>query len=119
MEGYMTIKEASAKWGIRLRRINTLCNEGRIEDAVTKKRVDAVSKANATISSETSRKQTAESTLASLGVFKFGEKKNQKAIIEEATKKISDAQSALFSAESVYKSEMAAAGKNQYGNYFP
>lgn len=51
-----------------------------------------------------------ESTLASLGVFKFGEK-NQKAIIEEATKKISDAQSALSSAESVYKSEMAAAGK--------
>ena len=33
MEGYMTIKEASAKWGIGLRRINTLCNEGRIEGA--------------------------------------------------------------------------------------
>ena len=33
MEGYMTIKEASAKWGIGLRRINTLCNEERIEGA--------------------------------------------------------------------------------------
>lgn len=27
----MTIKAASEKWGIGLRRINTLCNEGRIE----------------------------------------------------------------------------------------
>ena len=33
MDGYMTIKEASEKWGIGLRRINTLCNEGRIEGA--------------------------------------------------------------------------------------
>lgn len=33
MEGYMTIKEASEKWRIGLRRINTLCNEGRIEGA--------------------------------------------------------------------------------------
>ena len=33
MEGYMTIREASEKWKIGLRRINTLCNEGRIEGA--------------------------------------------------------------------------------------
>ena len=33
MDGYMTIKEASEKWSIGLRRINTLCNEGRIEGA--------------------------------------------------------------------------------------
>lgn len=33
MDGYMTIKEASEKWGIGLRRINTLCNEGRIKGA--------------------------------------------------------------------------------------
>ena len=33
MNGYMTIKEASEKWGIGLRRINTLCNEGRVEGA--------------------------------------------------------------------------------------
>lgn len=31
MDGYMTIKEASEKWGIGERRINTLCLEGRIE----------------------------------------------------------------------------------------
>ena len=33
MDGYMTIKEASEKWGIGIRRINTLCNEGRIDGA--------------------------------------------------------------------------------------
>ena len=33
MEGYVTIKELSQKWGIGLRRINTLCNEGRIKGA--------------------------------------------------------------------------------------
>ena len=33
MDGYMTIREASEKWSIGLRRINTLCNEGRIEGA--------------------------------------------------------------------------------------
>ena len=31
MDNYMTIKEASEKWGIGIRRINTLCSEGRIE----------------------------------------------------------------------------------------
>ena len=33
MEGYMTLKDAPAKWGIGDRRINTLCLEGRIEGA--------------------------------------------------------------------------------------
>ena len=33
MDGYMTIREASEKWSIGLRRINTLCNEGRLEGA--------------------------------------------------------------------------------------
>lgn len=31
MDGYMTIKEASEKWNIGQRRINTLCQDGRIE----------------------------------------------------------------------------------------
>jgi hypothetical protein len=31
MDGYMTIKVSSEKWGIGLRRIHTICNEGRIE----------------------------------------------------------------------------------------
>lgn len=30
MEKYMTTKEAAAKWNITERRINVLCNEGKI-----------------------------------------------------------------------------------------
>lgn len=33
MTGFMTLREASEKWGIGARRINTLCSEGRIKDA--------------------------------------------------------------------------------------
>lgn len=33
MVGYMTLREASEKWGIGARRINTLCSEGRIDGA--------------------------------------------------------------------------------------
>ena len=33
MKGYMKISEASKKWGISERRINTLCLQGRIEGA--------------------------------------------------------------------------------------
>lgn len=33
MEGFMNLKEASVKWGISDRRINTLCLEGRIAGA--------------------------------------------------------------------------------------
>jgi hypothetical protein len=33
MNGFMTSTEASEKWGIGVRRINKLCNEGRIEGA--------------------------------------------------------------------------------------
>lgn len=31
---YITIQQASEKWEIGIRRINTLCNEGRIEGAM-------------------------------------------------------------------------------------
>lgn len=34
MQKYMTIKEASEKWGIGDRRINTLCLEGRVAGAM-------------------------------------------------------------------------------------
>ncbi len=34
MNGYMKISDASVKWGLGERRINTLCSEGRIEGAV-------------------------------------------------------------------------------------
>lgn len=33
MNGYMTLQEASQKWGIRGCRINTLCLQGRIDGA--------------------------------------------------------------------------------------
>lgn len=33
MKGFMTSTEASEKWKIGVRRINKLCNEGRIEGA--------------------------------------------------------------------------------------
>ena len=33
MNEYMTIKQAAQKWGIGERRINMLCQEGRIEGA--------------------------------------------------------------------------------------
>ena len=34
MNGYLKISEVSKKWGIKERRINTLCVEGRIEGAI-------------------------------------------------------------------------------------
>ena len=34
MNGYLKISEVAEKWGIKGRRINTLCLEGRIEGAV-------------------------------------------------------------------------------------
>ena len=34
MNGYLTIAQISEKWGIKARRINTLCLEGRIKGAV-------------------------------------------------------------------------------------
>ena len=33
MNGYLTLKEASARWGISDRRINVLCLQGRIPGA--------------------------------------------------------------------------------------
>ena len=34
MKEYWTIRETSEKWGISIRRISTLCKEGRIKGAV-------------------------------------------------------------------------------------
>jgi hypothetical protein len=34
MKDYLTISEVSKVWGIGVRRINVLCNEGRIDGAV-------------------------------------------------------------------------------------
>ena len=34
MNGFMTLKEASEKWGLSERRVNTLCLENRIDGAL-------------------------------------------------------------------------------------
>ena len=34
MNGYLKISDVSEKWGIKERRINTLCHEGRIDGAI-------------------------------------------------------------------------------------
>lgn len=34
MMEYLTIQQVSELWGLSVRRVNTLCNEGRIEGAV-------------------------------------------------------------------------------------
>lgn len=34
MEEYMTVRETAEKWGISIRRVNVLCNEGRIDGCV-------------------------------------------------------------------------------------
>lgn len=82
-----------------------------LENAATKKHNDALATANGIINSETKRKAAAETTLASLGFFKFREKKANKLIIEEATLKISNAEREITTAESEYKHEIAAVDK--------
>lgn len=34
MNEYLTIRQVAEKWGVSIRRINTLCNEGKIEGAM-------------------------------------------------------------------------------------
>ena len=34
MEGYMTIRETTEKWGVSTRRVTKLCHEGRIKGVV-------------------------------------------------------------------------------------
>ena len=80
-------------------------------NAATKKRDEVIAKANAVVKEQTERKALAESTLASLGMFKFGEKKAQKSIIEEATKMLTDAQASITAAESAYSTEMGEVEK--------
>ena len=82
-----------------------------LENAAAKKHNDALVTANDIINSETKRKAAAETALASLGFFKFGEKKANKLIIEDATQKISNAEREITTAESEYKQAMAAADK--------
>lgn len=44
---YMTVMEASEKWSLSVRRIQTLCNEGKVEGAIKFGREWAIPKENA------------------------------------------------------------------------
>lgn len=79
--------------------------------AATKSRDEAIRKENAVLKRQEKRKAKAESTLASLGMFKFAEKKAQKAIIEEATKLMAEAQTSISAAETTYSKKMSEADK--------
>ena len=79
--------------------------------AAAKKRDETIAKANAIMEEQADRKAKAESVLASLGMFKFGEKKTQKSIIEDATKLLADAQTSIAVAETTYVTEMNEADK--------
>lgn len=55
---------------------------------------------------EKRRKEEAEKKLGTLGFFAFGEKKDQKAIIEETTRTIPQTQAAIEQAEADYQAEL-------------
>ena len=58
-----------------------------IVNAATKKRDEVIAKANAVVKEQTERKALAESTLASLGMFKFSEKKHRKRLSKKLCRK--------------------------------
>ena len=68
---------------------------------------DAQKTAKKGIKSAKEKKQSAEQTLASLGMFKFSEKKEQKALIAEAEREIEKAEKALAVAKDAYESFLA------------
>ena len=78
----------------------------RIISIAAAKRDEAITNANATIKEETERKSSAEAALASLGAFKFKEKKEKKWTIEYATQKISESQASISAAEKTYTIEI-------------
>lgn len=79
-----------------------------IEDQIGKEKDTSVSSAQSIITEQSKRKDDAERLLGSLGMFKFGEKKTQKAIIEDAGNRISEAKAAIAKAEELYKSKKAS-----------
>ena len=81
----------------------------RIVSTAAKKKDEAIAKANQTIKEETERKTSAETALASLGLFKISEKKEKKWTIEYATRKISEAQASISAAQSTYALEIQQA----------
>lgn len=110
-------KEAHDKWLFdceetktkRSNRVSELIEEekAKLLKEASKRRNDSLNAVNKLIENETNRKSLAESTLSSLGLFQFGEKKKQKSIIEEASVKISNANKEIESVENIYVSEVS------------
>ncbi len=80
----------------------------RLEKAAIDKRDSALASSENTVAEQKKRKADAETALASLGLFKLGEKKAQKQIIADSAKRIADAESAKVNATSAYQSEVAS-----------
>lgn len=78
----------------------------KLVDEITEERDKAVAKAEATMKEQNERKTVAEATLATLGVFKFSQKKAQRLIIEEAKQAIERAQREIEVAKYGYSSKM-------------
>lgn len=76
-----------------------------------KTRDKEIAKAKATLKKERKRKEQAEASLASLGVFHFSAKKAQKTIIEEATRLLTEAEASKSAAEATYAAEISNADK--------
>ena len=110
-------KEAHDKWlsdceeakSKRSNRVDELIEEEKVKLLMeaTKRRDESLNVINERIANETKRQSLAESTLTSLGLFKFGEKKKQKAIIEEASSNIAEAKKELENVNHVYNSEIS------------
>ena len=94
----------------RSNRVNELIEEekAKLLMEATKRRDESLNVVNERIASETKRKSLAESALSSLGLFKFGEKKKQKAIIEEVSLNIVEAKKELENVNHVYDLDISA-----------
>ena len=79
-----------------------------IREAVQQTYEAEIEKLRKELSEQTDRESTATSKLATLGVFKFSEKKAQKAIIEDARNRISSANDSIARKEREYKDRLSA-----------
>lgn len=77
-----------------------------------KEKEDALRKANTILKEQTDRRKRAEEMLASLGIFKFNEKKAQKEIIEDANKQIASAQANIEKANKDCSFKVATADES-------
>lgn len=82
-----------------------------LQDAALEQYERSCAVAQEELNLQVKRKSDAEKTLAALGALKFKQKKEQRAIIEDAAVKMAAANTALGKAKSVYDNQMANADK--------